>query len=191
MFERFVRESRHAVSCAQDEARALGAERVEPEHLLLALAGGCGDPAACAIGEAGLSREAIAGAIEQDLVATLEVVGVPASVVASVPARPGADRPRLNLAARDALERRCARPCASATAGSAPSTSCSASCAHRPQRWRACSPGSGSSLSGSPRSSNSRSLPPTAAAPDRPAREAWCCSMFYDAPGGADELIER
>jgi len=105
VFERFVRESRRAVTCAQDEARALGAERVEPEHLLLALAGGCGDPAACAIGEAGLSREAIAGAIEQDLVATLEVVGVPASVVASVPARPGADRPRLNLAARDALER--------------------------------------------------------------------------------------
>jgi len=102
VFERFVRESRRAVTCAQDEARALGAERVEPEHLLLALAGGCGDPAACAIGEAGLSREAIAGAIEQDLVATLEVVGVPASVVASVPARPGADRPRLNLAARGA-----------------------------------------------------------------------------------------
>jgi len=105
VFERFVRESRRAVTCAQDEARALGAERVEPEHLLLALAGGCGDPAARAIDEAGLSREAIAAAIEQDLVAALEVVGVPASVVASVPARPGAGRPRLSLAARDTLER--------------------------------------------------------------------------------------
>lgn len=58
-----------------------------------------------AIDEAGLSRDAIAAAIEQDLVAALEVVGVPASVVACVPARPGADRPRLSLAARDALER--------------------------------------------------------------------------------------
>lgn len=105
MFERFVRASRRAVSCAQDEARVLGAERVEPEHLLLALAEGYGDPAARAINEAGLSRDSIAEAIEQDLVATLEVVGVPASVVTSVPARPGADRPCLSLAARDALER--------------------------------------------------------------------------------------
>jgi len=105
VFERFVRESRRAVIRAQEEARALGAERVEPEHLLLALARGCGDRAARAIDEAGLSRDAIAAAIEQDLVAALEVVGVPATVVASVPARPGADRPRLSLAARDALER--------------------------------------------------------------------------------------
>ena len=105
MFERFVRASRRAITGAQEEARTLGAERVEPEHLLLALAGGCGDPAARAIGEAGLGRDAIAEAIEQDLVAALEIVGVPASVLASVPARPGAEPPRLSLAARGALER--------------------------------------------------------------------------------------
>lgn len=105
MFERLLPESRRALARAEEEARTLGAERVEPEHVLLAIAGDCDDPAARAIGEAGLSRDAIAEAIERDLMATLEVVGVPGSVVASVPALPRADRPRMSLATRDALER--------------------------------------------------------------------------------------
>ena len=38
MFERFTEEARRAVVLAQDEARTLQAQRVEPVHLLLALA---------------------------------------------------------------------------------------------------------------------------------------------------------
>ena len=107
MFERFGGEARRAVERAQERARLLGAERVEPEHLLLVLTcGGSGDAASRALAEAGIDDgAAVADAIEQDLVARLEVVGVPASVVASVPTHPRGDRPPISLAARNALER--------------------------------------------------------------------------------------
>ena len=82
----------------------LGAEQVEPEHLLLALAEGA-NPAARAIAEVGLDPDAIAATIEADLVAMLEVVGVPPSVLDAAPARPRADRPRLSLQAKAVLER--------------------------------------------------------------------------------------
>jgi ATP-dependent Clp protease ATP-binding subunit ClpA len=104
MFERFARESRAAVVRAQDVARRLGAERIEPEHLLLALAEGNVDSAAGALAEAGLDATAIEQAIEQDLVAALEVVGVPASVVASTPIHPRADRPPFGVPMKQALE---------------------------------------------------------------------------------------
>jgi ATP-dependent Clp protease ATP-binding subunit ClpA len=104
VFERFTREARGAVVRAQEAAMRMGAEQVEPEHLLLALAEG-DDPAARAIAEAGLAADAIATAIEADLAAMLEVVGVPPSVLDAAPARPRRDRPRLSLHARGVLER--------------------------------------------------------------------------------------
>jgi len=105
VFERFTRESRRAVVRAQEAASRLGAEQVEPEHLILALAGGCGDPAALALAEVGVDPEAIAAAIEEDLVAMLELVGVPPSVVASTPPQPRLDLPGLSLPTKQALER--------------------------------------------------------------------------------------
>jgi len=105
MFERFTRDARGAVVRAGDAARRVGAEQVEPEHLLLALAAGNGtDVAARAIAEAGLDVEAIEHAIEQDLIAALEIVGVPASVVASTPVHPRADQPSFGVAVKQALE---------------------------------------------------------------------------------------
>lgn len=104
MFERFTREARRAVVRAQEAAGRLGAEQVEPEHLLLALAAGA-TPASRALAEAGLDARAIEAAIEADLVAMLEIVGVPASVVDSAPARPRRDRPPLSLHAKGVLER--------------------------------------------------------------------------------------
>jgi ATP-dependent Clp protease ATP-binding subunit ClpA len=104
MFERFEGDSRRAIERAQDVARRLGAEHLEPEHLLLALAEGYADAAARALAEAGLDGRAIEAAIEQDLVAALEVVGVPASVVAATPAHPRADRPRFSVPAQRALQ---------------------------------------------------------------------------------------
>jgi ATP-dependent Clp protease ATP-binding subunit ClpA len=104
VFERFTRDARRTVVRAQEAAMRLGAERVEPEHLLLALAEG-GNPASRAIAEAGLDPDTIAATIEADLVAMLEVVGVPPSVVDAAPVRPRADRPRLSLQAKSVLER--------------------------------------------------------------------------------------
>ena len=54
------------------------------------------------------ARRAVAraqeAAIEQDLVAALAVVGVPASVVAAAPPQPRGDSPSMSLAAKGALE---------------------------------------------------------------------------------------
>ena len=105
MFERFARESRQAVVRAIEEARRLGAEQVEPEHLLLALAAGDVGPAARAFAEAGLDAGQIERAIEQDLVAALAVVGVPAAVVESTPVYPGAPNPGLSTPVKETLER--------------------------------------------------------------------------------------
>lgn len=90
---------------AVDVARRTGAEQVEPEHLLVALARGDGDPAARALTEAGLDAPAIEQAIERDLVAALETVGVPASVVESTPVVARADTPPFAPQAKAVLER--------------------------------------------------------------------------------------
>jgi ATP-dependent Clp protease ATP-binding subunit ClpA len=104
VFERFTRAGRRVVEVAQAAASRLGAEQVEPEHVLLALAGGCQDPAALALAEVGIDAGAIAQAIEDDLVAMLEVVGVPPSVVAATPPHPRRDRPNLSAATKQVLE---------------------------------------------------------------------------------------
>jgi ATP-dependent Clp protease ATP-binding subunit ClpA len=106
MFERFATDSRRVVVRALEVARRQGAAQVEPEHLLLALAEGQdGGAATRALAEAGLSARAIEDAIEQDLVAALEVVGVPASVVAATPAQPRVDNPSFGVASKRVLER--------------------------------------------------------------------------------------
>lgn len=84
-------------------AARLGAEQVEPQHLLLALAEFDG-PARRALAEAGMDAETIVAAIEADLAAMLEVVGVPPSVLDAAPARPRADRPGFSVHAKSALE---------------------------------------------------------------------------------------
>jgi ATP-dependent Clp protease ATP-binding subunit ClpA len=104
VFERFTKAGSNTTSRALDAARRLGAEQVEPEHLLLALAEGDADPAARALHEIGVDGDAVAEAIEQDLVAALEAVGVPASVLASTPVRPRGDRPGFSAQAKRALE---------------------------------------------------------------------------------------
>ena len=103
MFERFTREAKHVVIAAMGATQRLGAEQVEPEHLLLALAEGS-SPASRAIAEAGIDAEAITATIEADLVAMLEVVGVPAAVVDAMPAVPRSDRPDFGVHAKRALE---------------------------------------------------------------------------------------
>lgn len=105
MFERFTGDAKRVVLDALAVAQRLGADHVEPEHLLVALAEGSATPAARALAEAGLDGAAIAAAIEADLVAMLDVVGVPASIVDATPAAPRADRPGFGVHGRAALER--------------------------------------------------------------------------------------
>src|SRR5688572_27774605 len=103
MFERFSKDAQGVVLASLAAAKRLGAENVEPEHLLLGLAEGS-TPASRAITEAGLDAAAITAAVEADLVAMLEVVGVPASVVDAMPAAPRVDRPDFGVHAKRALE---------------------------------------------------------------------------------------
>ena len=103
MFERFGKDAQAVVLAALAAAKRLGAENVEPEHLLLGLAEGS-TPAARAIAEAGMDAQVITAAIEADLVAMLEVVGVPASVVDAMPAAPRGDRPDFGVHGKRALE---------------------------------------------------------------------------------------
>lgn len=103
MFERFSKDAQAVVLASLAAAKRLGAETVESEHLLLGLAEGS-TPAARAIAEADMNAETITAAIEADLVAMLEVVGVPASVVDSMPVAPRADRPDFGVHGKRALE---------------------------------------------------------------------------------------
>ncbi|MFJ9446521.1 Clp protease N-terminal domain-containing protein [Kitasatospora sp. NPDC101235] len=81
MFERFTGTARQVVVTAQQEARELQHERVGTEHLLLAIVGVPGDPAAAVLVEAGLDRETVRRAVvrargpEEDAVA-LASIGV-------------------------------------------------------------------------------------------------------------------
>ena len=104
MFERFTGDAKRVVLDSLAAAQRLGAENVEPEHLLLGLAEGYGTPAVRAIAEAGIDADAIGAAIEADLVAMLEVVGVPASVRDAVPVAPRAARPGFGVHGKAALE---------------------------------------------------------------------------------------
>jgi ATP-dependent Clp protease ATP-binding subunit ClpA len=104
MFERFASDARAAVVTALDVAQRSGAEHVEPEHLLIALAEGHATAASQAIADAGLDARSIEDAIEQDLVAALEIVGVPAHVVASTPIHPRADKPGFSVGTKQALQ---------------------------------------------------------------------------------------
>ena len=62
MFERFSSEARATVIGAQQEARRLGAERIDTEHLLLGLLDQDG-PAAAVLTRHGLTRDAVTAAV--------------------------------------------------------------------------------------------------------------------------------
>jgi ATP-dependent Clp protease ATP-binding subunit ClpA len=99
MFERFTKDARATVHAAQAEAAGLGSPVIEAEHLLLALAAS-GEPT---LVEAGLDRERVLAALEDETAHSLAVVGVgwdePPGPVATVAA------PRFAASAKLALER--------------------------------------------------------------------------------------
>ncbi len=72
MFERFTADAREAVVRAQEEARALGAERIRSEHLLLGAVATPDTVAARALQRLGLDRAAVLGAVRSQPAHTLD-----------------------------------------------------------------------------------------------------------------------
>ncbi|MFI0909208.1 Clp protease N-terminal domain-containing protein [Streptomyces abikoensis] len=64
MFERFTKDARTAVVDAQEEARALGHARIGTEHLLVAIAGRTGAPAAATLARFGVTAESCRAAFD-------------------------------------------------------------------------------------------------------------------------------
>ena len=100
MFERFAGEARAVVVRAQDEARAAASPTIEAEHLLLALARD--HPV---LVEAGLDREAVTSALEDERRHSLAAVGVELDDFAARPPRPLGREPRFATSAKTALHR--------------------------------------------------------------------------------------
>ena len=105
MFERFARDARAAVVARARRRAAHAAPSTSSPSTCCSRS-----PAGTRRGVAGdrrtpgLDARAIEDAIEQDLVAALEAVGVPAHVVASTPIHPRADKPGFSVGAKQALE---------------------------------------------------------------------------------------
>jgi ATP-dependent Clp protease ATP-binding subunit ClpA len=105
MFERFTREARAVVTCAVEEADAVGAASVAPEHLLLGVVAAYPDDApARVLAAAGLDAAAIRDALQRDLVQALAPLGIPAEAVEAVgPAVPTGRHLRFSPPAKTAL----------------------------------------------------------------------------------------
>jgi ATP-dependent Clp protease ATP-binding subunit ClpA len=105
MFERVTRDARAVVTCAVGEADALGAAAVAPEHLMLGVVVGCPDDASARVlVDAGLDGPTMRDALDQELVAALAPLGIPADAVEAVgPAVPSGRRLRFSPAAKTAL----------------------------------------------------------------------------------------
>jgi ATP-dependent Clp protease ATP-binding subunit ClpA len=107
MFERFTNESRRVVVLAQEEARKLNHNYIGTEHLLMGLLREGSGAGARALASEDITLEAVEREVEA-------VIGR---------SHPGTSRSRRGP--RRPWSFRCARPCSSAIATSAPGTSCS------------------------------------------------------------------
>ena len=106
MFERLTADARAVViRAAQEEASRCGAEKIEVEHLLLALTLDAGNAGTLLAG-VGLDHDAVRAALETEVEQSLAAVGVSLSAFDLPPATaPGAGRARLGTSAKLALER--------------------------------------------------------------------------------------
>jgi ATP-dependent Clp protease ATP-binding subunit ClpA len=102
MFERFTRDARTVVKAAETQARGLGSQTIEAEHLLLALA--AHEPAVQALADAGLDHEAVLDALDAERVRSLMTVGISAADF-DLPPAPVTRHPRLAASAKTTLAR--------------------------------------------------------------------------------------
>ena len=103
MFTRFSRGPREVLVDARAEARAAGSRSVEAEHVLLALSGSAGGPAAAVLDAAGLGRETLLTALELQETRALALAGV--HVDEPPPPTPAVREPRFADSAKLALAR--------------------------------------------------------------------------------------
>ena len=95
MFERFTRDARAVVKCAEGEARGQGSPTIEAEHFLLALAAADEVP--------GLDHDAVLEALAAERERSLLAVGIAADEF-DLPSAPVVN-PRIAQSAKLALER--------------------------------------------------------------------------------------
>ena len=95
MFERFTRDARAVVKCAEGEARGQGSPTIEAEHFLLALAAADEVP--------GLDHDAVLDALAAERERSLLAVGIAADEF-DLPSAPVVN-PRIAQSAKLALER--------------------------------------------------------------------------------------
>ena len=155
MFERFTERARQVVVFAQDEARALKHNYIGTEHILLGLL---------------REEEGLAARVLESLDITVEEVRAQVARIVGQGDEVTTGQIPFTPRAKKVLELALARPLASATTTSAPSTSCSASSA----RTRASPRGSCSTSTPTPRRSATRSsaCSPARAAASRAAPPA-------------------
>lgn len=105
MFNRFVKDAREIAAAAEKIARALGCSTIEAEHLLVALAERPHTSAHEVLLAAGLEREGLREAIDDENERSLASVGVSSAAFRLPPPAPSAKRPRWAASAKLAFER--------------------------------------------------------------------------------------
>jgi ATP-dependent Clp protease ATP-binding subunit ClpA len=103
VFERFTREARDVVKRSHEEAAALGSPTIEAEHLLIALAEH--GPTAAVLADAGLDRERLVAALDDEIERSLQAIGLDAAGLLEQAPRSRRRSPRWGQSARLALER--------------------------------------------------------------------------------------
>jgi ATP-dependent Clp protease ATP-binding subunit ClpA len=106
MFERLDKRSSTVVVQARDEARLLGATKLEAEHLLLALSRQSASDAGRVLAQAGLDHDGLRDALDAELRRSLDAAGVTVGAVALAERPlPSTGEPRWGASAKRALQR--------------------------------------------------------------------------------------
>jgi ATP-dependent Clp protease ATP-binding subunit ClpA len=104
MFERFDKRSRAVVMQAREEARLLGATKLEAEHLLLALSQQTAWDAGHVLAQAELDHDGLTHALDAELKRSLAAVGIASSAIGLVERPlPATGEPRWGTSAKRAL----------------------------------------------------------------------------------------
>ena len=105
MAVRFGKDARRVAQRSRDVARERGSRTVEAEHLLLALTERRAGVACACLGDAGLDREGMLRALEEEAARSLAAAGVTREAFDLPPPRSGPSTPRWGASAKLALQR--------------------------------------------------------------------------------------
>ena len=106
MFERLDRRTGAVIVQARNEARLLGAAKLEAEHLLLALSRRTASDAGRVLASVGLDHEGLRSALDAELRRSLDAAGVGLGTIAlAEPPLPTTGEPRWGESSKRALQR--------------------------------------------------------------------------------------